>query len=179
MNQTIVQIAQELATRYHQGQFRRITPGQQPLPYIIHPAKVVYYLKKYGIEDEEVHAAGWLHDTVEDTALTLEEIEETFGKRVARMVHAVTRDVDNDAYKRRIGAERYEIQMTKLCDVLHNTKTLHLFSPSGINRKVEDITEFYLPLAEKICPALAADLQRYFEREMGIIAGQNSRHSVA
>ena len=165
----MVEIAQELATRYHAEQFRRVAPGQQPLPYIIHPAKVVHYLKKYGIDDEEVHAAGWLHDAVEDTSLTLEEIEVRLGRRVAGGVYAVTRNVDNKEYKERIADALYEIQMVKLCDTLHNAKTLHLLSPSGIQRKVEDITEFYLPLAEKICPALAADLQRYLEREMKII----------
>ena len=169
MKSTIVKIAQDLANRYHAGQFRKVAPGQQPLPYIVHPAKVVHYLKKYGVQDEEAHAAGWLHDTLEDTTLTYEDISRATTKRVAEDVYIVTRNVDNKVYKERIAEARYEMQMVKLCDTLHNAKTLHLLSPSGIQRKIEDITGFYLPLAEKICPALAKDLQYYFEREAGII----------
>ena len=159
--------AQDMATIYHHGQFRRSLPGQEPFPYIIHPAKVVHYLQKYGIDDEEVLAIGWLHDTLEDTCLTYEHIHATFGSRVAQGVRLLTRDVDNKTYKERIAAAERGIQMVKLADTLHNIKTLEIFSPSGIERKVEDCYNFYLPLAERICPPLAEKMRLYIRKFLG------------
>ncbi len=153
--------AKEIATAYHRGQYRKSLPGQEPLPYIIHPAKVVYYLQKYGVDDERAQAIGWLHDTLEDTPLQYEDLVQQFGKYVADSVFILTRNTDNSSYKERIAKADYRVKMVKLADVLHNVKTLQLLTPRGLEQKIRDCEEFYVPLAEQICPALAEDLRRY------------------
>lgn len=81
---SIVLRAAEFAKRAHAGQM------YGSLPYEYHLAKVVGVLQLYGVADEELLAAAWLHDTIEDTDATCEHIEFLFGKRVAALVWAVT-----------------------------------------------------------------------------------------
>lgn len=75
----------EFATRAHRGQYRKSTR----IPYIVHPLNVVKLLVESGCPDEVV-IAGALHDTVEDTPVTREEIRARFGDAVADLVDAVT-----------------------------------------------------------------------------------------
>ena len=75
----------EVATKAHEGQLRKT--GE---PYIIHPLAVKKILEEWGM-DEDTVIAGVLHDTVEDTELSLKEIEDTFGKDVAFLVNGVTK----------------------------------------------------------------------------------------
>jgi (p)ppGpp synthase/HD superfamily hydrolase len=75
----------EFAARAHSGQFRKGTR----IPYIIHPFNVARILIEYGCK-EEVVVAGFLHDTVEDTPVTLDEIEQSFGKEVAALVQGAS-----------------------------------------------------------------------------------------
>lgn len=75
----------ELAARAHRGQVRKGTG----VPYLIHPLGVARLLIEYGLP-EEVVVAGVLHDTVEDTAVTLPELEQAFGARVARLVEGLS-----------------------------------------------------------------------------------------
>ena len=75
----------EVATKAHEGQLRKT--GE---PYIIHPIAVMKILQEWNM-DEDTVIAGILHDTVEDTTLTLKEIEEEFGKDVAFLVNGVTK----------------------------------------------------------------------------------------
>ena len=71
----------EFATKSHDGQVRKGTDT----PYIVHPFEVALILIQYGV-DEDVICAGLLHDVVEDTSVTLEEIQQLFGDRVAYFV---------------------------------------------------------------------------------------------
>ena len=73
-----------IATKAHEGQLRKT--GE---PYIIHPLAVMKILQEWNM-DEDTIIAGILHDTVEDTDLSLKEIEDTFGKDVAFLVNGVT-----------------------------------------------------------------------------------------
>jgi len=92
----------EFATAAHEGQ----TYGDGR-PYTAHLADVVGVLDAYGISGEPMVAAGWLHDTVEDTGVTIEDIKESFGDLVADMVYAVT---DEPGKNRR---ERHEATYPK------------------------------------------------------------------
>ena len=80
-----VQQAIKLATKAHDGQLRKT--GE---PYIIHPLAVQKILEEWNM-DEDTIVAGILHDVVEDTDVTLKEIEEQFGKNVAFLVNGVTK----------------------------------------------------------------------------------------
>ena len=75
----------EVATQAHEGQLRK--SGE---PYITHPLAVMKLLQEWNM-DEDTVIAGVLHDTVEDTPLTLQEIEDQFGKDVAFLVSGVTK----------------------------------------------------------------------------------------
>ncbi len=82
--------AADFAAEYHQDQTRK---GARKLPYINHPLEVGHMLAEVaGIEDAEVLAAALLHDTVEDTPATPQDILEGFGPRVAKLVAEVTDD---------------------------------------------------------------------------------------
>ncbi|MBX3096530.1 MAG: bifunctional (p)ppGpp synthetase/guanosine-3',5'-bis(diphosphate) 3'-pyrophosphohydrolase [Fimbriimonadaceae bacterium] len=85
----LLQRAFAFSVERHRGVFR---DGEMALPYGCHPADVARILRVYGgVKDEVVLAASFLHDTVEDTDTTLEEIESEFGPKVASIVKQVTR----------------------------------------------------------------------------------------
>lgn len=73
----------------HAGQTRK---NKTKEPYSFHPLRVMMWLRRYGVRDQDVLAAALLHDVVEDTPHTLEEIRRKFGKRVASIVAEVTTD---------------------------------------------------------------------------------------
>jgi (p)ppGpp synthase/HD superfamily hydrolase len=82
-----LQAAQALAATAHKDQ----TYGET-LPYVKHLADVVGVLKRFNINDEDLLVAGWLHDVVEDTDTTVNQVELMFGRRVADLVHRVTNE---------------------------------------------------------------------------------------
>ena len=77
----------EFASQRHAGQVRKGTD----LPYIVHPEGVANILRRYYPGRADLEAAGWLHDTIEDTGTTADEIEARFGPDVRRLVEAVTK----------------------------------------------------------------------------------------
>ncbi len=86
----LVQKAAQFAAQKHKGQIRK---GRDECPYIDHLKSVARVIAEVGgIEDPEILAAAWLHDTLEDTETTPEELEANFGKRVRQMVEEVTDD---------------------------------------------------------------------------------------
>ena len=87
--------ARDFAIAAHDGQ-RRAGNGR---PFVVHPAEVARILLGYYPENEELAVAGWLHDTVEDTSTTVEEIAKLFGERVAGLVFSVT-DMDGGTWRK-------------------------------------------------------------------------------
>jgi len=83
----IVEKATVLAIRAHSGQMRK----DAPTPYITHPIRVALLLARYGFSDTVI-AAGLLHDVVEDTSVSLEEINGEFGDEIAKLVESVSHD---------------------------------------------------------------------------------------
>ncbi len=88
MNKSITQQAEQLARLAHQGQLRK-----DGMPYITHPKRVVDLLKKHNF-GEEIIAAGWLHDVVEDTDVTSSQIRQQFGVEISSLVDAVSENPD-------------------------------------------------------------------------------------
>ena len=128
---SLIAKAKALATERHDGQFRKHTKE----PYIVHPEAVVEILKKYADPTDEMIAAAWLHDVVEDTDTSLIEIREQFGLDVALMVSALTDDeIGNrkerkEKYFSKLGMQLPKVKSIKLADMIHNAPSLILYDP--------------------------------------------------
>ncbi|WP_130833065.1 HD domain-containing protein [[Erwinia] mediterraneensis] len=127
--------ARHYATRAHaeMGQRRKYTDE----PYIVHPAAVVELVRSV-TDDEIVLAAAWLHDTVEDTPTTLQDIEVHFGEPVARLVAMLTDSAQPGARNRaarKLAHFRHtadaspDAQTIKLADIIDNTHAIVRFDP--------------------------------------------------
>lgn len=113
---SIVDDAMNYARGAHQGQFR--DDGKE---YITHPEAVVNILKEHGITDENILAAAWLHDVVEDTKLTLDDIEKQFNWDVRANVDICTRAKSKlDTIVKLARLAEYNGTVIKLADRFHN-----------------------------------------------------------
>ena len=142
--------------KVHKGQSR--ISGE---PYISHPLEVGRLLAELR-QDPETVCAGLLHDTVEDTATTLKDIDDHFGKGVAELVDGVTKlakiDVSNtqvrqaESYRKMLIAMAKDIRVIiiKLADRLHNALTLHHLPQKSRERIARETVEIYAPLANRI-----------------------------
>ena len=156
-----VEKAVEFAKKAHEGQKRK--SGD---PYIVHPMAVMKILEDWGM-DEDTVIAGVLHDTVEDTEVTLEEIKGEFGEAVAFLVDGVTklgkarsgmRDIDTylpqtkDNLLRLLVATGSDIRVLiiKLADRLHNLRTLSALPPEKQRKIAKETLEVFAPLADRL-----------------------------
>ena len=156
-----IQKAIDIATKAHEGQLRKT--GE---PYIIHPIAVMKILQEWHM-DEDTIIAGILHDTVEDTDLTLQEIENEFGKDVAFLVNGVTKlgkarsgmkDLDNylpetsnNLLKLLIATgQDIRVLIIKLADRLHNLRTLSALPPAKQQKIARESLEVFAPLADRL-----------------------------
>lgn len=158
----------EFAMEAHYGQTRKY----DGLPYIVHPIAVMTILREY-TEDEDLLIAAVLHDTVEDTAVTLEDIENHFGYRVSDIVYGLTDIYTKEAYpeynraqrKRlealRLGNEVYEVQLIKVCDITHNTSDIVKADPGFAKKYVEE-KKFLLEQLTKAPVAIIERAKRNF-----------------
>jgi GTP pyrophosphokinase len=145
--------AEEFAREKHKGRLRK----DRVTPYIEHPKGVVDLLKVIGVTDENVLAAGWLHDVIEDEGCTYEELKDRFNETVATYVRAVTRGVlepkdDRKGYMTRIADADTGTRLMKLADVVQNLSTIQFLKPEKQERMFNDIREYYLPMAKKASP---------------------------
>ena len=161
MDQVRIEKAVQLATKMHEGQKRK--SGD---PYIVHPLAVMKILQDWKM-DEDTVIAGVLHDTVEDTGLTLEEIKREFGETVAFLVDGVTklgkaregmRDIDTylpqtkDNLLRLLIATGSDIRVLiiKLADRLHNLRTLSALPLEKQKKIAKESLEVFAPLADRL-----------------------------
>ena len=121
-----VQIAQDFARKKHKGQTRK----NGKIQYFDHLEAVVSRLKSIGVTNEDILCVGWLHDTIEDTNTTFDELSEIFGKKVALLVLSLTRDESlpkkekESNYVKLLHDAPFEAKLVKLCDVSANLKDL-------------------------------------------------------
>lgn len=148
--------AYHFADEAHLGKMRK--SGD---PYITHPVEVVRILAHLKLDPPSI-AAGLLHDTVEDTDVTLQDIEKGFGKEVRNLVDGVTKlgrvefpqleDLRAEALKKLFFAMADEIRVVliKLADRLHNMRTLEFLNPESRISIARETLDFYSPLAHRL-----------------------------
>jgi GTP pyrophosphokinase len=146
----LVSRARDFAFKAHEGQTRKSRE-----PYIIHPAAVVEILSKWGIKDEAIIAAGWLHDVVEDSKISLDDIKREFGGEVADLVDAVSKlrsDSDRETIKKVSGRtlDDPRVAVLKLADRLHNMRTLSFLPKDKQIPKAQETLDIYTKLAESL-----------------------------
>ena len=149
--------AYEFAAEFHRDQRRR--SGE---PYINHPVEVALILASDLQMDEDVICAALLHDTVEDTPATLDDVAGRFGDEVAELVDGVTKltsiDVDSMDAKQALNLRKMFLAMShdirvviiKLADRLHNMRTLAALPPDRRQFKARETMDVYAPLADRL-----------------------------
>jgi GTP diphosphokinase / guanosine-3',5'-bis(diphosphate) 3'-diphosphatase len=131
-------------------------------PYFLHPLEVANILTKMKLDTASI-ATALLHDTVEDTDITLEQIEALFGKEIARLVDGVTKlsriELQSDHTKHAENfrklvlamSEDIRVLLVKLADRLHNMQTLNFIKDQDKRKRIAlETLEIYAPLAERI-----------------------------
>ena len=151
---TVIERAYAVAERAHRGQKRR--SGE---PYITHPIAVAQILADLGIAPNVI-AAALLHDTVEDTEYTLDQLTEEFGDEIAMLVDGVTKldkvkygdSAQAETVRKMVVAMSKDIRVLviKLADRLHNARTWGFVSGDSAKRKAQETIEIYAPLAHRL-----------------------------
>ena len=153
---SLVEKAYFIAKKAHEGQFR--FSGE---PYIIHPVSVAIILYNLGMDGESM-AAALLHDVVEDTDMTKENIQEEFGEDVANLVEGVTKlgkvpiftkeEQQAENVRKMLMAMSQDIRVIiiKLADRIHNMRTLSFMRPDKRREKAQETLEIYAPIAHRL-----------------------------
>ncbi|MDD6212411.1 MAG: bifunctional (p)ppGpp synthetase/guanosine-3',5'-bis(diphosphate) 3'-pyrophosphohydrolase [Clostridiales bacterium] len=152
-----VEKAYLVAKEYHKDQKRK--SGE---PYIIHPLRVAIILAELEMDKESI-IAGILHDVVEDTSMTIEELEAEFGSDVALLVDGVTKltRLSWDGDKTELQAENLRkmflamakdirVIIIKLADRLHNMRTLQFMKPEKQKEKSRETLDIFAPIASRL-----------------------------
>ena len=154
---SLIEKAYKLAVKAHGDQRRK--SGE---PYIIHPLWVAIILADLEM-DKETIAAGMLHDVVEDTEVTEEDIRKEFGGEVALLVDGVTKlgrlsyssdklEVQAENLRKMFLAMAKDIRVIiiKLADRLHNMRTLQFMTPAKQKEKAKETMDIYAPIAQRL-----------------------------
>jgi len=153
---TIVKKAYDYSLKHHEGQSR--ASGE---PYLVHPLEVALVLAEMKMDPVAV-AAGLLHDSVEDTSVTIVDIRKEFGEQVAHIVEGVTKISKIDfATREEQQAENLRkmmlamvddirVVLIKLADRLHNMRTLEHLQPDRQRKIAEETLEIYAPIAHRL-----------------------------
>src|SRR5437660_2334867 len=152
----MIRRAYDFSAKAHEGQVRK--SGE---PYLQHPLAVAEIMAALRLDVPAI-VAGLLHDTVEDTICTQEQIEEEFGKDIARLVNGVTKigKIHFKSYEEKQAenfrkmvismADDIRVILIKLADRLHNMRTLEHLDPAQQKKIAQETIEIYAPLANRL-----------------------------
>ena len=152
----VIEQAYHFAARAHEGQYR--ISGEE---YINHPLKTAYILAELGLDVTTI-VTSLLHDVVEDTSVTLDEIEKIFGEEIALLVDGVTKlsriefkskeDAQAEYLRKMFLAMAKDIRviLIKLADRLHNMRTLKHQNPQKQREIAQETLDIYAPLAHRL-----------------------------
>src|SRR5579862_9927252 len=153
---SLIRKAWDFCVKHHEGQMR--ASGE---PYIIHPLEVAEVLAEMKMDATSI-AAGLLHDSVEDTPATSEEIAAEFGEQVAHIVDGVTK-IDKIQFANREDRQAENVRkmllamvsdvrvvLIKLADRLHNMRTLEHLKPDRQEAIARETQDIYAPLAHRL-----------------------------
>jgi len=155
-NVAIVLRAYDLGEAAHRGQTRKT--GE---PYILHPVAVAQILANMRMDHVSI-AAAILHDTIEDTELSWQDIEENFGPEIADLVDGVTKldkmkfrtrvEADAESFRKLMLAMSRDLRVIfiKLADRLHNMRTLGSMSQGSRRRIARETLDIYAPIADRL-----------------------------
>jgi GTP pyrophosphokinase len=153
---SLIEKAYVFSAKSHEGQVR--LSGE---PYLSHPLEVAYLLARMGLGPITV-ASGLLHDTVEDSAATLDELEEFFGEEVTDIVNGVTKigqltfgdklTQQAEYIRKMVLSMSHDIRvlLVKLADRVHNMRTLGYMEPAKQRRIARETLDIYAPLAGRL-----------------------------
>ncbi len=156
LDSALIHKAYAVAAQKHDGQVRK--SGE---PYLNHPIEVAYIITQMELDTTSV-MAGLLHDIVEDTDATLEEITELFGRDVAHIVDGVTKlgkltyssreDRQAESFRKMLLAvvDDIRVLLVKLADRLNNIRTLDFLDENSRDRIAKETMDIYVPLADRL-----------------------------
>ncbi len=152
----VIRRAWDFCVQHHSGQLR--ASGE---PYVLHPLEVAQVLAEMKLDSTAI-AAGLLHDAVEDTPVTTEDITEQFGEQVAHIVEGVTK-IDKIQFANREDRQAENVRkmllamvsdvrvvLIKMADRLHNMRTLQHLSPDRQESIARETLDIYAPLAHRL-----------------------------
>ncbi len=151
-----IELAFQVANHAHLGQFRK--SGE---PYITHPIEVATLIAEWGL-DEQTIAGALMHDVIEDTDVSKEELTRIFGISIAELVDSVTKldklhfeseEAAHAEYFRKVVlamAKDVRVILIKLADRMHNMMTLKSMRPLKQKKIAQETMEIYVPIANKI-----------------------------
>jgi len=155
-NLDVISEAYVYSAKAHRDQSRRCGAA-----YISHPLEVAFNLTRLKM-DEQTIAAGLLHDTIEDTLATAEELQKIFGHEIYHLVEGVTKisqiqfssreESQAENYRKMILAmsEDIRVVLIKLADRAHNVKTLGSLSPDAQHRIARETIDIFVPIANRL-----------------------------
>jgi len=155
-NTDMIYVAYRVAKAAHKGQLRK--SGE---PYVVHPVQIAYIASELSMDSVAI-CAGLLHDVIEDTPYTYDDIVTLFGKQVAEIVDGVTKlkmiqytdqqeeQVENLRKMFFAMSRDIRVLIIKLIDRLHNMRTLGFQSPEKQLEKAKETLDVYAPLAHRL-----------------------------
>lgn len=179
-NHQLVQLARIYCKHFHKWQYRKWCN----LPYHTHPISVSDILMKYWYWDHVTQCIALLHDVIEDTELITGEIKERFWYEIANWVYILSKNTirkdsissiwkvvnesgivftNNQLYKARLSFARRKLRRIKIADMIHNTQDLENLKPDWIIAKIEDASNFYIPMWKKIASVMVQELETNIE----------------
>jgi len=138
----LVKNAELFAKKKHSGMMRK----DGTTSYSKHLEDVVNRLKSLGVIDQELLCAGWLHDTIEDTDTSFDELHDQFGSRVAVLVLSLSKDMSlprkkrEKEYGKQLKEASFDAKLIKLCDISANLSALKNYNTSK-SKKIRSVRQ--------------------------------------